>query len=242
MNLYTRNNKQNVLYEGQRYYQVYVYFRMSQSSTTTIAWYHSAFNFTHRLLCNQINCKILVHLFLSSNKSNFPVIFFFIYLPGVCHRLSRGGGSQPVAARGGRGQRRAGQQQRQQQAAERIRAPAAAARQEAPRAAGRRRAARGRGRGFIRRNKNHFSSWRQSKRKPYHVLEYRRVKFPGLVYFWIVKWRKEEVENGEKENTDHENNGWTEQTGHLYKEEVWINEEGIWVECTLWLWNSTHHF
>lgn len=45
------------------------------------------------------------------------------------------------------------------------------------------------------------------------MLEYRRVKFPGLVYFWIVKWRKEEVENGEKENTDHENNGWTEQTG-----------------------------
>lgn len=39
------------------------------------------------------------------------------------------------------------------------------------------------------------------------------MKFLGLAYFWIVKERKEETENGEKENTDHENNGRTEQTG-----------------------------
>jgi len=45
------------------------------------------------------------------------------------------------------------------------------------------------------------------------VLKYRRVKFLGLVYFWIAKEGKEETENGEKENTDHENNGRTEQTG-----------------------------
>lgn len=45
------------------------------------------------------------------------------------------------------------------------------------------------------------------------MLKYRRVKFLGLAYFWIVKERKEETENGEKENTDHENNGRTEQTG-----------------------------
>ena len=59
------------------------------------------------------------------------------------------------------------------------------------------------------------------------MLKYRRVKFLGLVYFWIAKEGKEETENGEKENTDHENNGRTEQTGHLYEEEVWINEEGV---------------
>lgn len=53
------------------------------------------------------------------------------------------------------------------------------------------------------------------------------MKFLGLVYFWIAKEGKEETENGEKENTDHENNGRTEQTGHLYEEEVWINEEGV---------------
>lgn len=39
------------------------------------------------------------------------------------------------------------------------------------------------------------------------------MKFLGLVYFWIAKEGKEETENGEKENTDHENNGRTEQTG-----------------------------
>jgi len=33
------------------------------------------------------------------------------------------------------------------------------------------------------------------------------VKLLGLVYFWIAKQKKEEAENGEKENTDHENNG-----------------------------------
>lgn len=39
------------------------------------------------------------------------------------------------------------------------------------------------------------------------------MKFLGLVYFWIAKQKKEEAENGEEENTDHKNNGWTEQTG-----------------------------
>lgn len=84
---------------------------MSQSSTTTIAGYHSAFNLTHRLLCYQINCKILVHLLLSSNKSNSSVILLVIYLPCVRHQLAGVGGPHTVGpGSGGGGQPRAGEQ------------------------------------------------------------------------------------------------------------------------------------
>lgn len=29
--------------------------------------------------------------------------------------------------------------------------------------------------------------------------------------------------------------------GDIYKEEIWINEEGLWAECSVWLWDCSHH-
>lgn len=51
---------------------------------------------------------------------------------------------------------------------------------------------------LVRRSEKRFSSWRQSKRKLYHVLEHWRGTFLGLVYFWIAKQKKEAAKMGRK--------------------------------------------
>lgn len=29
--------------------------------------------------------------------------------------------------------------------------------------------------------------------------------------------------------------------GDIYKEEIWVNEEGLWAECSVWLWDCSDH-
>lgn len=43
-------------------YQVYVHFGVAQGPPRAVTRYHSTPNFTHRLLCYQVDGKVLIHL------------------------------------------------------------------------------------------------------------------------------------------------------------------------------------
>ena len=60
--------------------QVYVHLGVAQGTTASIAGYDAVLHLIHRLLCYQINGKVLIHLFLTIYKTNPPVVFFIIHL------------------------------------------------------------------------------------------------------------------------------------------------------------------
>lgn len=63
--------------------QVYVHLGVAQGTTASIAGYDAVLHLIHRLLCYQINGKVLIHLFLTIYKTNPPVVFFIIHLAGM---------------------------------------------------------------------------------------------------------------------------------------------------------------
>lgn len=58
--------------------QIYVHLGVAQGTTSSIAGYDSMVHLVHGLLGYQINGKALIHLFLTIDKPNPPVVFFII--------------------------------------------------------------------------------------------------------------------------------------------------------------------